>query len=511
MKYKVTIGLLVLLVSIFFVGCSSESFSIVGMWKDDGGTIRIFSDNGTCKNIAKVDIGGPAPVYSISEKVDSNGYYLLDVSQGGYNETKFYVKVISNDEIQIYETVGATKALYSLKRQGKTANDTSENSQSNTENSTAKPAESAVVPEAKTQTYFYDARDFSDDVAWVKRETSNWECIDLKGKTLFSLGSNSKPVSNFFFGAALIETRETNNTITNKIIDKSGLVIFPKDNNDQWAFETYYGKYYFVKRHINTFQKTEYQTGIVDSTGKWIIEPTPVLKVPRNINQAAGGPITFPYGLINVEYHDYKSYDANTNEFFSKGDWSDENELDFTRRLMEKLYVEDLIYLEYSDHLPQGGYKDRLVVPQDSFPGIYGVDLTKFGFRGVKTGFYDRNHNLVTGSLFNNGNRPIGSFSNGFCTVSVKNPQGSIFYTIIDKTGKMMFEPVSQRINPVFSGRAYVSGGDKGYYIDVNGKTVISDITYGSSFNEYGLARVGISSNSNKEIYFIDTNGKIAF
>lgn len=30
--------------------------------------------------IAKIDIGGLAPVYSLSEKVDSNGYYLINVS-----------------------------------------------------------------------------------------------------------------------------------------------------------------------------------------------------------------------------------------------------------------------------------------------------------------------------------------------------------------------------------------------------------------------------------------------
>lgn len=117
MKHKVSIALLLLLVCILVVGCSSARFNIVGMWKDDGGTIRTFSANGTCKNIAIIDIGGPAPVYSISEKAESNGYYLLNVSQGGYNETTFYVKVTNNDEIQIYENASAAKALYSLKRQ----------------------------------------------------------------------------------------------------------------------------------------------------------------------------------------------------------------------------------------------------------------------------------------------------------------------------------------------------------------------------------------------------------
>ena len=97
------------------MGNKLSLFNIVGMWKDDGGTIRSFSDNGSCQNVAKIDIGGPSPVYSISEKLDSNGYYLLQVSQSGYNETTFYVKVTNNDENQIFESADTTKALYSLK------------------------------------------------------------------------------------------------------------------------------------------------------------------------------------------------------------------------------------------------------------------------------------------------------------------------------------------------------------------------------------------------------------
>lgn len=116
MKYKSLIGLL-LIVCIVLAGCSSSRFDIVGMWKDDGGTTRTFSSDGTCQNVAKIDIGGPSPTYSISEKADSNGYYSLFVSQSGYNQTTFYVKVISNDSIKIYESSSASKPLYSLTRQ----------------------------------------------------------------------------------------------------------------------------------------------------------------------------------------------------------------------------------------------------------------------------------------------------------------------------------------------------------------------------------------------------------
>jgi hypothetical protein len=95
---------------------AAVQLDIVGMWKDKDGTTRIFSSDGTCQNVAKIDIGGPPPVYTISEKPDNNGYYILFVSQSGYNQTNFYVKVISGDEIEIYENPGAAEALYSLSR-----------------------------------------------------------------------------------------------------------------------------------------------------------------------------------------------------------------------------------------------------------------------------------------------------------------------------------------------------------------------------------------------------------
>lgn len=113
-KVKKNLVAVILLLSIFlFTGCSS--FNIVGMWKDTDGTTRTFTENGTCQNIEKVDIGGPAAVYTISSK-ESDGYYSLEVSQSGMNQMNLYVKVIDNDHIEIYEQKGGD-ILYDLERQ----------------------------------------------------------------------------------------------------------------------------------------------------------------------------------------------------------------------------------------------------------------------------------------------------------------------------------------------------------------------------------------------------------
>lgn len=97
-------------------GCASN-FDIAGMWMDTDGTIRSFDSTGACQNIALIDIGGPSPTYSISEKKNADGYYLLEVQQSGYNQTEFYVKVSSNDSIQIFENATDSDPLYSLTRQ----------------------------------------------------------------------------------------------------------------------------------------------------------------------------------------------------------------------------------------------------------------------------------------------------------------------------------------------------------------------------------------------------------
>jgi hypothetical protein len=116
-RRSTTTAIVVLLLAGILVaaGCS-QGVSIVGMWKDTDGTTRVFRDDGTCQNVAKIDIGGPPPVYTLSDKPDTSGRYLLDVSQGGYNETEFYVERVGADHIRVYEG-SAGRPLYDLTRQ----------------------------------------------------------------------------------------------------------------------------------------------------------------------------------------------------------------------------------------------------------------------------------------------------------------------------------------------------------------------------------------------------------
>lgn len=115
MKSKAVVGV-ILALCIILTACSS-SFSIVGMWKDADGTIRTFNSDGSCQNVAKIDIGGASPTYTLAAKPDTNGYYLLSVQQEGYNQTTFYVKLNGNDNIAIYGSESTSSPLYNLTRQ----------------------------------------------------------------------------------------------------------------------------------------------------------------------------------------------------------------------------------------------------------------------------------------------------------------------------------------------------------------------------------------------------------
>lgn len=115
MGLKVIVGLLVI-ACVGLAGCSAKP-DLVGMWQDADGTVRTFAEDGTCQNIAMIDIGGSRPTYVLSDSADGNGRYSMYVEQGGYNGTTFYVEAVSADEVNIYSESRSSEPLYRLTRQ----------------------------------------------------------------------------------------------------------------------------------------------------------------------------------------------------------------------------------------------------------------------------------------------------------------------------------------------------------------------------------------------------------
>ena len=116
MKFRILVGL-VLVASLALVGCSSAGPDVVGMWQDASGGTRVFSADGTCQNVAPIDIGGSAPTFTVADKADSSGRYAIRVAQGGMNEWTYYIEAVSRDRLKFYENPSSTEALYDLTRQ----------------------------------------------------------------------------------------------------------------------------------------------------------------------------------------------------------------------------------------------------------------------------------------------------------------------------------------------------------------------------------------------------------
>jgi hypothetical protein len=404
----------------------------------------------------------------------------------------------------------------------KTADESKDNSNQNTNSVTNQ----TPPPSPKTETYFIKGRDFSDKVAWVQRnnqvsdksstsyastpQSKNWELIDDKGKTKFSLRSGEEPMSDFVDGAAVIKTTNEKQDVTHKLIDKNGDIIFPKgEDSNGYRFVVWYGKYYFAVRHVNTFDKTEDQTGIVDNTGSWVLEPTHDLKLGGSLTTA-----TEAYGIINhVYYHDNNFYDAHANEFF-RSDEKDGDSPESARRYIKYAYGDGLVFLHKTDEDKLGFKYPTQSWDFNVWYKLQGQLAAGAGFTGSETGFYDTNNKPVIDLSSYEDVSAVGGFTDGYCPLFVENQQDSKFSTVIDKKGSRMFEPIPVKIGQISCGRilANLEKPNEQYYIDVSGKTVISSISDGSDFSDNCLAKVAKTNQGGiVSTYYIDADGKIAF
>jgi len=82
-------------------GMWGSSVDLPGMWSASDGSIKTFSANGLCKNMMPVDIGGPQ-TYILSKKTDSDGRYILQISQPP-NERTLSLKNKGGDKVEIFE------------------------------------------------------------------------------------------------------------------------------------------------------------------------------------------------------------------------------------------------------------------------------------------------------------------------------------------------------------------------------------------------------------------------
>jgi hypothetical protein len=95
------------------------SFDMVGMWRSGSGTILSFNSNGTVGPMFFGFEDGPDGSWSISARVDENGHYTLQASHLTGGNPIYKVRLLSKDEIELYEEsgVGFGRSYYKLERQ----------------------------------------------------------------------------------------------------------------------------------------------------------------------------------------------------------------------------------------------------------------------------------------------------------------------------------------------------------------------------------------------------------
>ena len=417
-------------------------------------------------------------------------------------------------------------------------NDNNSNSTNNTNNNKNNSTKSIEK--------YTDGRDFSDGVAWVRAEGGQWQCIDKTGKIMFKLESGGTPTTDFSNDLSLV--KRSNRTI--ELINKKGETISsPKSGeyDEILEFLPDIGMIIVYKNSI-TLQATEDYSGIIDNNGNWLVrlrynenlvrtstERNGVRNMIRNSSHIGNGFFVSGNRLYNI-YSDTVEViptDVYNNRFYNTTPTNMKNGYSlYYGKTKDGRYfgsggtgeyfgsicsvnkegeitaiIKNVYYHGHSDSpVYVGNYNDGLFFYKNDYDGrVYNNNAEWYS-----VGFYDINGNLkIDLSYYDITNIP--EFSDGYCLLLLKNPQGTKFYTIIDKNGREMFEPklLQRRNTPVLS-CGLVIQNENGIYsiINTSGTTVI-DLGKVDSVSDYSEDVAMVRSDG--EVYYIDKTGKRLF
>lgn len=252
--------------------------------------------------------------------------------------------------------------------------------------------------------------EFYEGMAWVQlydrpflalRE-DGVVCIDENGVEVFSLPEvNEDEVSNFCNGIALIDSRY--------IINKEGTILH--DLKEEFDLEIimlpdhYFDGFIFVRRIVNDV----IMTGVMNSDLEWQIEPTSKLEdfeVKAN----------FLYYFYSMGY-----YDALSNEFI--------NEDEFQYRHIQRSF-------------PESG----LIFLNKEYNGTFSYSCKNTEERGkiempesCKTGFYNKNFDMVLDMSQYASVMPLTDFNNGKCLIRFSTMKEETYTGVINLDGEFIF------------------------------------------------------------------------
>jgi len=338
------------------------------------------------------------------------------------------------------------------------------------------------------------ARDFSDGLAWVSGEAIGkpWVCINTKGKIVFSLEGEFQPYSNFVNGSALVYETEYKNTRTYEkfsLINNKGKIVADLSEYEVICPESYNGRIMVMKKG-ETFEGTWTELGVMGANGQWEMPLTKEHIFIQEDETLWSG--DFEYIGNNVIECNDKCFNIKTGKTFD--------------------YVGDFVNgytIKYSDYNvsvlvydTEGNEKE--IIPENFENEEERYELGNYGegmfWVGGANKFYDENGAMkIDLSEYKLSEAPF--FQDGYALLKFSND----YFTIMDKTGKFMFDPIkAQSVDELYQGiLGYKDTNGTWQYINVKGKQLF-EWTHGGLIFFDGYACVRVEGGES----FINTKGE---
>lgn len=358
--------------------------------------------------------------------------------------------------------------------------------------------------------YVAEPSNFSDGVAWVSIHNPedgirvSSVCIDTNGNILFKVDPNLFFTSKFENGVSLCETLDG---ICN-IVDKKGMIIFSSKDGLFDGVLAHGDGYFAVYKYKDGFDSAGYDIIFLNSNGERLngeydlLDSLPSLTYCGDgifancIWQSVGG--SGNYVFIDAKSDTYFQVDGINNGSPSFVDGVCLVDIGFWGMLPALIYADGTI-----KELNIGNYNPDFLCP---------IADGGFVFRGYYNEsqsilFYDIATETVT-MLGNYGERVTRwselRFDSGHLLLPMVGADGKNYYTIVDKSGQSLFDPVTCE-------SAYALGEDrirveyKDKTVIYNGKgEIVFELPAGQSVGSYhdGVARLGNSG-------YVDLNGNV--
>lgn len=344
-----------------------------------------------------------------------------------------------------------------------------------------------------------NAKGFSEGKAWVSGEAigKQWICINTEGKIVFSLEEEYNPYSNFNNGSALVYKTVYENGSNNKkfsLINEKGKIVADLSEYEVICPENYAGRV-MVMNTGETFEGRWTELGVMGANGKWEIPLTKEHAFIEEDGKLWGGHgsdfiymgnqiIARDNGILETEYKCFNMETGNT--FSCAADYHNDSIEVFSDDFLIR-FSTDRNSVLMTDTL--GNTKE--IIP-DNFEnesrseiGRYSEGL--FFVRGAYK-FYDENGAMkIDLSQYEVHGTPY--FQDGYALIEFSNE----YFTIIDKQGKFMFDPIkAEAVGGISDGIVSYSDEEHNWhYLSVKGKELFKGNYGGLVFSDgYALIRI---------------------